>query len=623
LRIEERLLSYALLLRGASGLFHSSEELTRAEWRAYVDNLRLAENLAGVQGIGFSQLIPDEELDAHQQRVRSEGFPDYQVFPTGQRDIYSSIVYLEPFSERNLLAFGYDMYAEPVRRAAMERARDLNDASLSGRVELVQEGGSGEQAGMLIYVPVYQHGADISTIATRQEALIGWTYSPFRMIDLMDGVIGDWTRVNMEAVGLRIYDDGIASPENLMFASPGLKQSAANSSLLQHRALDIHGHQWLLEFEPLAGHLTLSSYAPVRRAFVSGVLLSVLLFSLMLSQLRTRQRAEMIAREMTETMRNNEIALRAANVESERFQKALDTLTSYVYIKDADRRYVYANRACLEYFNLSAHKLNGVRDEELFPPDACEQIRHSDERALAGENVRNQIEVVSSDKKRHVFLEIKSPVYDTEDMDHVGGVLGISTDITHLQQMAHYDALTGLPNRVLLADRLHQGLVRANRSKSLMGVVYLDLDGFKAVNDVLGHEAGDKLLRTLAARMQVAVREGDTVARIGGDEFVVLVPDITGLEQLKPIVKRLMTETREELPTRDGIIHISASLGVRLYNPAEHTESQSTLCESNLLREADQAMYHAKNSGKNCASLFVSDGPAVCILKQDIRDTWL
>ena len=138
MRIEERLLSYALLLRGASGLFHSSEELTRAEWRAYVDNLRLAENLAGVQGIGFSQLIPAEELDAHQQRVRSEGFPDYQVFPTGQRDIYSSIVYLEPFSDRNLLAFGYDMYAEPVRRAAMERARDLNDASLSGRVELVQ-----------------------------------------------------------------------------------------------------------------------------------------------------------------------------------------------------------------------------------------------------------------------------------------------------------------------------------------------------------------------------------------------------------------------------------------------------------------------------------------------------
>lgn len=627
LRIEERLLSYALLLRGAAGLFYSSDQLTREEWRIYVDNLQLDKNLAGVQGIGFSEWVPADKLSAHQQRVRSEGFPDYQIFPVGERETYSSIVYLEPFSDRNLLAFGYDMYSDPVRRAAMERARDLNDASLSGRVELVQEDGTNEQAGTLIYVPVYRHGADISTESQRRDALIGWAYSPFRMTDLMNGIIGDWARVNMDVVGLRIYDNAIASPENLMFASPALSQRATTPTLLQQRTLEIHGHNWLLEFEALAGHLTLGSYAPVRRTFVSGTLLSALLFALMLAQLRTRQRAEMIASKLTEEMRNNQIALHAAHVESERFQKALDAIHSYIYIKDANLQYLYANSACLEYFKVPLHRLRGMKDEDLFPTASWNQVRLADKRALAGENVRDQIEVITDDNQRHVFLDIKSPIYDADEPDRVSGVLGIATDITNLQQMAHYDALTGLPNRVLLSDRLHQALVHANRHKTQIAVVYLDLDRFKAVNDELGHEAGDKLLRRLAARMQAAVREGDTVARIGGDEFVVILPDIEGVEQLTPILKRLMSGACEQIPVQNGVIQISASLGVRFYNPAESLDSQLPTGAGNLLREADQAMYHAKNlskkSGKNCASLFVSDGPAVCILQQDISDTWL
>ncbi|MDP2380414.1 MAG: CHASE domain-containing protein, partial [Pseudohongiella sp.] len=183
LRIDERLHAYALMLRGAAGLFKSSELVTRHEWASYVNDLRLEENLSPVQGVGFSQLIPAQQLQAHIAAIVEEGFEDYSVTPAGAREVYSSIIYLEPFEGRNLRAFGFDMFSEPVRRLAMERARDLNEASMSGRVELVQETGTDIQAGILLYVPVYWHNMPLDTFEQRQRAPRGWAYSPFRMTD--------------------------------------------------------------------------------------------------------------------------------------------------------------------------------------------------------------------------------------------------------------------------------------------------------------------------------------------------------------------------------------------------------------------------------------------------------
>ncbi len=118
LKIQESLNAYALILRGGSGLFSASNEVTRQDWRAYVETLRADKSVQGILGIGFSVLIQPDQLDQHIARIRQQGFPDYTVNPPGERAVYSSIIYLEPFTERNLRAFGYDMYSEPVRRAA-------------------------------------------------------------------------------------------------------------------------------------------------------------------------------------------------------------------------------------------------------------------------------------------------------------------------------------------------------------------------------------------------------------------------------------------------------------------------------------------------------------------------
>jgi diguanylate cyclase (GGDEF)-like protein/PAS domain S-box-containing protein len=162
-----------------------------------------------------------------------------------------------------------------------------------------------------------------------------------------------------------------------------------------------------------------------------------------------------------------------------------------------------------------------------------------------------------------------------------------------LEHIAHYDALTTLPNRVLLADRLHQTMAQAQRRGQRLAVVYLDLDGFKAINDRYGHEAGDLLLVAVATRMKQALREGDTLARIGGDEFVAVLVDLVDVAASVPMLTRLLAAAAVPVQAGDLVLQVSASLGVTFYPQTEDVDADQ------LLRQADQAMYQAKLAGKN------------------------
>ncbi|MDD5052889.1 MAG: bacteriohemerythrin [Sulfuricurvum sp.] len=167
-----------------------------------------------------------------------------------------------------------------------------------------------------------------------------------------------------------------------------------------------------------------------------------------------------------------------------------------------------------------------------------------------------------------------------------------------LHYIAHYDALTGLPNRVLLSDRLQQAIAQATRNRSTIAIVYLDLDGFKEINDLYGHKVGDILLSRLAGRMKQSLRDGDTIARLGGDEFVAVLLDLKDHEDCVPMLIRLLSLASENI-TIDGIsINVSASLGVSFF------EEDNNLDADQLLRQADQAMYQAKLSGKNRYHIF-------------------
>jgi len=216
-------------------------------------------------------------------------------------------------------------------------------------------------------------------------------------------------------------------------------------------------------------------------------------------------------------------------------------------------------------------------------------------------------EIWNRRKNGEVYAEMKTVSAVRDEHGITTHYVALANDITpmkehqsQLEHIAHYDLLTNLPNRSLLSDRLSQAMLQCSRHEQSLAVVFLDLDGFKAVNDAYGHDVGDELLIALSVRMKEALREGDSLARIGGDEFVVVLTDLTNstaIEDCAPVLERLLLAASEVVTIDDTLLNVSASLGVTLY-PQDNVDADL------LLRHADQAMYVAKELGKNRYHLF-------------------
>lgn len=313
LHIVNRLEANTQVLRGGVALFDAEGIVSRQKWKTYTKSLRFEQQLPGTQGVGFSLLIPSEQLPAHIKKIRSEGFPNYRVWPAGDRKIYSAIIYLEPFTKRNQRAFGYDMLPDPVRRKAMERARDENSVTISGKVRLVQETSLDVQAGTLMYAPVYRQGMPINTLAQRRAAIIGWVYSPYRMTDLMRGTLGGWeVKQKNRQITLQIFDgDGISS-KNLLYDSQTEKQRSlvpkANAILL--RSVYVAGHRWTFRFVQLGGLASPTDYRDVWFVLLGGTIISLLLLELMLALHDTRDHAQQMAEKLTKALRESEAKYR-------------------------------------------------------------------------------------------------------------------------------------------------------------------------------------------------------------------------------------------------------------------------------------------------------------------------
>lgn len=362
--IRNRMQAYQLLLQGGAALFAASREVSREEWRAYVGNLHLSIHYPGILGMGYAGLVPAARRDAHIHEVRAEGFPQYTVWPEGERAEYSAIVYLEPFSARNQRAFGYDMTSEPVRQAAMRRARDSGLPSLSGKVRLVQEDGVEEQNGFLLYVPAYRHGASPASREQRRDAMHGWVYAPYRMDDLMRDILGGKGKLDLD---LEIFDgEGVSEAAELYDSdqSGRLFRTHAHTPFASRTSqLDLGGHTWTLVMHTLPGFESHTHSLQPRLVLVAGALFSLLLFALTRNLINTRVRAEEMAREKT-----------AALVESEfRYRQMFESNQSVKLIIDpADGRIVEANPAAAGYYGYPLEHLTAMKvsDINILPPEA-------------------------------------------------------------------------------------------------------------------------------------------------------------------------------------------------------------------------------------------------------------
>jgi diguanylate cyclase len=297
-----------------------------------------------------------------------------------------------------------------------------------------------------------------------------------------------------------------------------------------------------------------------------------------------------------------------------------DSLPQIVWAADETGAMTYFNRRWYEYTGLTeAESLGRAFAQALHPRDRTRTLRRWDRalREAAPFDVEFRLTSRSDDAYRWHLAHAR-PVLD--ELGRVMGWAGTCIDIderkrfedelrrhaaelkrsrAELAHVARHDGLTGLPNRALFEDRLQHALATADRHGLLVAVYFVDLDGFKRVNDTLGHAAGDVLLRAVARRLERTLRGSDTVARLGGDEFVALAGDLEKPEDALPLARKLLAHLTEPYELGEHQVRITASIGVSIYpNDADGGEA--------MLRHADVAMYGAKQRGKNDVRFFAA-----------------
>jgi len=351
-RIMERLEVHARILLSGAAFFNASDDVTREDWRLFAQYQNFEKQLPGIQSIGFSLLIPRKELPRHINEIRSQGFSAYTVRPDGNRELYSSIIYLEPFSGHNLRAFGYDMFSEPVRRSAMEQARDTNAAALSGKVILVQETDKDVQAGTLMYVPVYRKGMPVETAEQRRAAIYGWVYSPYRMNDLMQGILGPLDLEKEKRFHLQIYDGKQQSPESLLYSCHPSEAARLFPEVRYSKLVPIefNGKRWTLYFTQTGGGFSSVEYIRVWLTLASGILITLLLFALIRALQNSRAEALKLVTERTAELLKSE----------DRFRSLATHVPVGIYQTDVQGNCIYVNNKWLELTGLTETESMGT-----------------------------------------------------------------------------------------------------------------------------------------------------------------------------------------------------------------------------------------------------------------------
>ncbi|MDD1621765.1 MAG: EAL domain-containing protein [Methylococcaceae bacterium] len=319
-----------------------------------------------------------------------------------------------------------------------------------------------------------------------------------------------------------------------------------------------------------------------------------------------------VTRDITERKQSEEHLKRAARVFSEAHEGIL--------ITDADAVIIDVNPTFSEITGYSREEIIGQN------PRVLHSGKHSPEfyldmwKSLAETN-HWQGEVWNRKKDGELYAELLTISALCDEDGHASHYVGLFSDITQAKQqqqllelMAHYDPLTRLPNRILFADRLTQAIARSKREKTLLAICFLDLDGFKPVNDQFGHDAGDQVLVEVAERIKNSVREEDSVSRHGGDEFALLLGDIHTTEQCEQAIERIHRAIAQPYLIDGQAVIIGASSGITLY-PLDDADPDT------LLRHADHAMYQAKLAGKNCHHLFdVNEDQQIIDRNKQLRD---
>ncbi len=595
-------------------LFARGEPVNREHFRDFT--AALLQRHPYIQAFNFHRTVPGEAraaVEAELQRVRP-GAVFTELQPGGlvtapQRARYHIVDYIEPMAG-NERAFGLNITENVQVMSALAVARGEGRAAATDLFQLAQD--ERKQPAFELIMPVLD----------RQGMLAGDTAVVIRGPELV--------RASLAATGLldprepshdifvSVYAGERASPDNLMF-STGDTRKTADSWLAGFMAPGHTGHSartlriaaktWRVEVAS-APRPFLHDHMASTALLVGGILMTLLGTAFVQASGQRARKVQQLVRQRTadlrrtnrrlvEDMAARERAERALQQSEGRFRQLVSMSSDWYWEQDRELRFTMVTGGFTEKAGLAVERVLGKTRWENAPSLLdTEAGRAHIAQVKAHEPFANlEYKVADENGDTRWFCVNGQPVFD--DQGALLGYRGTGSDITErklteqrVHHVAQHDVLTGLPNRSLLQDRLGQAIAYANRSGRAMWVMLIDLDRFKFVNDSMGHKAGDVLLMTVAARLTGSLRDTDTVARLSGDEFVVILSEHHD-EPLSPeIVQRVMDSVAQPVMLGTKEFFVTCSIGVAVY-PSEGTPADS------LIEHADIAMYSAKKMGRN------------------------
>ena len=731
-RVEQRMSTYEQMLRGVQGLFAATGQMDRDNFRDYVSALNLDANYSGIQTIGLIEWVPAARRDAHIAAMRQLGFSGYTIEPQGFRENYAPIIQREPAVTGNHPPLGLDPWTDPVRREAMEKARDSGMVAISGKVRLGVDLGPDAKPAFVMYLPIYSQGQPHDNVAERRAHLAGWVYASFRMHDVIASLYGD----TLPGLALAIYDGVEPSAAALLYRSRAADGQHQPTLISANEYLVVAGHNWTLSMTTLDDFKTRFGRNAEALIAVTGTGLSLLLALLAWLMVTGRGRAMRLASTMTRELRESEEKFRAIadctvnwevwwgpdgkprwinpSVEkytgytvdecmamtdfagtlihpddwvrvAPEFLKGLQgfrgddlefrcvrkdgTLVwlsvSWVPITDAkgafagfrtsgrditDRKQVEAELqiAAVAFDSLEAMMVTDADNTILRVNSAFTECtgytaeeavgqtprllrsHHHDEAFFSEmwETIHRmggwQGEIWGRRKNGEVYPKWLTISAVTGEGGVVSHYVGTHHDFTErkiaeerIRELAFFDALTRLPNRTLLLDRLTQAITHSARSGACGALLFIDLDHFKTLNDTLGHDKGDLLLKQVAQRLAASVRAGDTVARVGGDEFVVVLGSLhetwqEAASQTEGMGEIILDVLGKSYQLDDIDYRSTASIGATVFRG-----HQTSIDE--LLKQADLAMYKSKEMGRNALCFFDPDMQTVVVERAELE----
>jgi len=596
-------------------LFVTVDHPTREQFHIFT--APLLEKFSYVQAFSFQRFIAHTDRPAYEAMMQQR-FPGFAITTltdgnsvrAPERERYLAVDYLEPM-RGNAAAFGLDLSSNQLVMDSLQRAIESNQPVSTGSLRLAQT--ATNDRGLLVMMPVYRAGMPLNTVEQRRAAVIGDTTEVFHTRVLLQQIFNQPGTLKPEDVDIQVYIGAFAKPEDLVYstAEPGrfkhkLLPFGERVPAKVSRTFDIAGQAWHLEI--MAAPPTLSQHANSLLILLAGTLLTVLAAAYLNTLLMRSRRVQRTVDERTAELRLTNVLLKEdihARQLAERAlqlrQRAIDASANAIIILQAqapDYPIEYVNPAFERITGYSAAEVNArsirLIESAQGDPKSFDEIWQ----AMAERREANIVLRTCSKTGDEMWNEFYIAPVKGEDGEPTHFVAALY-DITPMKRyeeelafQANRDVLTGLVNRSMLRSVLTQAMAYADRYQHAIWVVFIDLDRFKFVNDTLGHKAGDLLLKTIAGRLRGAVRDVDTVARLGSDEFVIVMSEYPDAGLDTRDLQRIQGAVAAPLTIEGHTFFPTCSLGVATY-PADSRDAET------LVKYADIAMYRAKQNGRD------------------------